>query len=74
VTIGRSADSDIFLDDVTVSRLHAKIAKVEENFVLLDQGSLNGTYFENEPITQRSLLSGDEFQIGKFHLLFIGSK
>lgn len=74
VTIGRSADSDIFLDDITVSRLHAKIAKVEENFVLLDQGSLNGTYFENEPITQRSLLSGDEFQIGKFHLLFIGSK
>jgi pSer/pThr/pTyr-binding forkhead associated (FHA) protein len=74
VTIGRSADSDIFLDDVTVSRLHAKIAKIEENFVLTDQGSLNGTYFENSPITQRELLSGDEFQIGKFHLLFIGSK
>ncbi len=74
VTIGRSADSDIFLDDITVSRLHAKIAKVEDGFVLTDQGSLNGTYFENTPITQRSLFSGDEFQIGKFHLLFIGSK
>jgi pSer/pThr/pTyr-binding forkhead associated (FHA) protein len=74
VTIGRSADSDIFLDDITVSRLHAKIAKVEDGFVLTDQGSLNGTYFENAPITQRSLFSGDEFQIGKFHLLFIGSK
>jgi len=74
VTIGRSADSDVFLDDITVSRLHAKITKVEDGFVLTDQGSLNGTYFENEPITQRSLLSGDEFQIGKFHLLFIGSK
>jgi hypothetical protein len=74
VTIGRSADSDIFLDDITVSRLHAKIAKVEDGFVLTDQGSLNGTYFENAPITQRSLFAGDEFQIGKFHLLFIGSK
>ncbi len=74
VTIGRSADSDIFLDDITVSRLHAKIAKVEDGFVLTDQGSLNGTYFENAPITQRALISGDEFQIGKFHLLFIGSK
>jgi hypothetical protein len=74
VTIGRSADSDIFLDDITVSRLHARIAKVEDGFVLTDQGSLNGTYFENSPITQRELLSGDEFQIGKFHLLFIGSK
>ena len=74
VTIGRSAVSDIFLDDITVSRLHAKIAKVEDGFVLTDQGSLNGTYFENAPITQRELLSGDEFQIGKFHLLFIGRK
>jgi pSer/pThr/pTyr-binding forkhead associated (FHA) protein len=74
VTIGRSADSDIFLDDITVSRLHARIAKVDDGFVLTDQGSLNGTYFENAPITQRELLSGDEFQIGKFHLLFIGSK
>ena len=74
VTIGRSADSDIFLDDITVSRLHARIAKVDDGFVLTDQGSLNGTYFDNAPITQRELLSGDEFQIGKFHLLFIGSK
>ena len=74
VTIGRSADRDIFLDDITVSLLHAKIAKVEDGFVLTDQGSLNGTYFENAPITQRALISGDEFQIGKFHLLFIGSK
>jgi len=74
VTIGRSADSDVFLDDITVSRLHARIAKVDDGFVLTDQGSLNGTYFENAPITQRELLSGDEFQIGKFHLLFIGSK
>lgn len=74
VTIGRSADSDVFLDDVTVSRLHARISKIEDGFVLTDQGSLNGTYFENAAITKRELLSGDEIQIGKFHLLFIGSK
>lgn len=74
VTIGRSSESDIFLDDITVSRLHARIAKVDDGFVLTDQGSLNGTYFENAPITERAMFSGDEFQIGKFHLLFIGSK
>ena len=74
VTIGRSSESDIFLDDITVSRLHARITKVDDGFVLTDQGSLNGTYFENAPITERAMFSGDEFQIGKFHLLFIGSK
>jgi pSer/pThr/pTyr-binding forkhead associated (FHA) protein len=74
VTIGRSSESDIFLDDITVSRLHARIAKVDDGFVLTDQGSLNGTYFENAPITERTMFSGDEFQIGKFHLMFIGSK
>jgi len=74
VTIGRSSESDIFLDDITVSRLHARIAKVDDGFVLTDQGSLNGTYFENTPITERTMFSGDEFQIGKFHLMFIGSK
>jgi pSer/pThr/pTyr-binding forkhead associated (FHA) protein len=73
-SIGRASQSDIFLDDITVSRTHAKIAKVGRDFVLTDAGSLNGTYFENAALTQRTLVSGDEFQIGKFHLLFIGSK
>ena len=74
VSIGRSADSGVFLDDVTVSRSHARIEKSGNNFVLKDAGSLNGTYINNLSVTEHSLVSGDEFQIGKFHLLFIGSK
>jgi hypothetical protein len=72
-TIGRSADSAIFLDDVTVSRKHATITKSDKNFVLKDGGSLNGTYINNVSVTEHTLVSGDEFQIGKFHLLFICS-
>ncbi len=73
VTIGRAGESAIFLDDVTVSRSHAKIAKVGHNFILKDEGSLNGTYFSNVAISEHTLVSGDEFQIGKFHLLFINT-
>ena len=73
-TIGRSQSSAIFLDDVTVSRSHATITKVADSFVLRDAGSLNGTYINNVSITEHALVSGDEFQIGKFHLLFVGSK
>jgi hypothetical protein len=73
-SIGRSADSAIFLDDVTVSRKHALIVKTDKSFVLKDGGSLNGTYINNASITEHTLVSGDEFQIGKFHLLFISSK
>ena len=72
-TIGRSADSAIFLDDVTVSRKHATIVKFDKSFVLKDAGSLNGTYINNASVTEHTLVSGDEFQIGKFHLLFICS-
>jgi pSer/pThr/pTyr-binding forkhead associated (FHA) protein len=73
-SIGRSSDSAIFLDDVTVSRTHAVIEKVGKKFVLKDAGSLNGTYMNNVSVTEHELVSGEEFQIGKFHLLFIGSK
>lgn len=72
-TIGRSTSSSIFLDDVTVSRTHATISKSEGNFILRDAGSLNGTYINNLSITEHTLASGDEFQIGKFHLFFVGS-
>ncbi len=74
VSIGRSAKSDVFLDDITVSRKHATIARVGSDFVLTDAGSLNGTYLANESVKEHTLISGDEFQIGKFHLFFIGSK
>ena len=73
VSIGRSGSNAIFLDDITVSRTHATIVKSGTSFVLKDAGSLNGTYINNVSVTEHSLVSGDEFQIGKFHLLFIGS-
>jgi pSer/pThr/pTyr-binding forkhead associated (FHA) protein len=73
VTIGRAPESSIFLDDVTVSRKHASIEKVGTNFTFKDSGSLNGSYVNNESVTEKVLTSGDEIQIGKFHLLFIGS-
>ena len=72
-SIGRSVENAIFLDDITVSRTHATVQKIDKDFVLKDAGSLNGTYINNVSISERVLVSGDEFQIGKFHLLFIGS-
>jgi hypothetical protein len=72
-TVGRSGSSEIFLDDVTVSRTHATISKQGKSFVLKDEGSLNGTYINNLSVTEHVLVSGDEFQIGKFHLLFVSS-
>ena len=70
-TIGRSPESSIFLDDVTVSRKHASIEKVATGYLFKDSGSLNGSYVNNESVTERLLAAGDEIQIGKFHLLFI---
>lgn len=70
-TIGRSQESAIFLDDVTVSRKHAEIAKSDSGFIFKDSGSLNGSYINNVPTTEKQLSVGDEIQIGKFHLLFI---
>ena len=72
-TIGRAADSGIFLDDVTVSRKHATIS-FDQEFSFTDAGSLNGSYLNNERATTSILKSGDEIQIGKFHLVFISNK
>ncbi len=74
VTIGRSPESAIFLDDVTVSRSHAQIKSQESGkFLLVDNSSLNGTYLNNNSVESSSLVSGDEIQIGKFHFVFISS-
>jgi pSer/pThr/pTyr-binding forkhead associated (FHA) protein len=73
-SIGRSSGSDVFLDDVTVSRTHAKIESTASGFSLKDSGSLNGTYVNNSSITEHSLHSGDQIQIGKFHLLFVSGR
>jgi len=72
-TIGRAVDSGIFLDDVTVSRKHATIS-FSQFFSFTDAGSLNGSYLNNERATTAVLKSGDEIQIGKFHLVFISNK
>lgn len=74
VAVGRSVESPIFLDDVTVSRKHALIERKGGIFTLRDLGSLNGTYLNNQSISTADLTSGDEIQIGKFHMLFISAK
>ena len=73
-TIGRAPASDIFLDDVTVSRTHATIKRDGSQFIFADSGSLNGSYINNQQSSSHPLVTGDEIQIGKFHMLFIGSK
>jgi hypothetical protein len=72
-TIGRSQESEVFLDDVTVSRSHAAISYDDQKsqFVLSDRSSLNGTYVNGSISEKANLIHGDEVQIGKFHLLFI---
>jgi pSer/pThr/pTyr-binding forkhead associated (FHA) protein len=70
-SIGRHPDSDIFLDDVTVSRRHAEVRREGEAVLINDAGSLNGTYLNRTRIESGSLRSGDEVQIGKFKLVFL---
>ncbi len=68
---GRHPDSDIFLDDVTVSRRHAEFRLENAEFQVVDVGSLNGTYVNREPVDSAVLANGDEVQIGKFRLVFL---
>ena len=70
-TVGRHPESDIFLDDVTVSRRHAEFVRDGERFSVRDVGSLNGTYLNRERIETSPLSGGDEVQIGKFRLVFV---
>ncbi|HEV7208649.1 MAG TPA: FHA domain-containing protein [Mycobacteriales bacterium] len=70
-TAGRHPDSDIFLDDVTVSRRHAEFRREQDGFVVRDVGSLNGTYVNRERIDVAELAGGDEVQVGKFRLVFL---
>ncbi len=69
--VGRNPDNEVFLDDVTVSRAHAEIRRVDGRFVIQDVGSLNGTYFNGNRIERADLEHGDEVQIGKFKLVFL---
>ena len=71
VRAGRHPDSDIFLDDVTVSRRHVDIVRGEGGYVVKDVGSLNGTYLNRERVESAPLSDGDELQIGTFKLVFL---
>ena len=71
MTIGRRPDSDIFLDDVTVSRDHALLVRRSGDYYLDDLGSLNGTYVNRHRIESHRLEDGDELQVGKFKLTYI---
>ncbi|MEU5900711.1 MULTISPECIES: FHA domain-containing protein [Streptomyces] len=74
-TAGRHPQSDIFLDDVTVSRRHVEFRRVQDgSFTVADVGSLNGTYVNRERIDSVSLSNGDEVQIGKYRLVFYASQ
>ena len=68
--LGRHPDSEISLDDITVSRRHAELERTTDGYVVSDAGSLNGTYVNQERIDKMLLRHGDELQIGKFRLVF----
>ena len=69
--IGRSPDASVLLDDVTVSRQHAKITKESNGWVINDLRSLNGTYLNRERVEKGRLSDGDELQVGKFRFVFV---
>ena len=73
-TAGRHPESDIFLDDITVSRRHAEVRRKEGAFFVHDLGSLNGTYVNRERVESTQLATGDEIQIGKFKLAFFAGQ
>jgi pSer/pThr/pTyr-binding forkhead associated (FHA) protein len=70
LTIGRNLESDIFLDDVTVSRKHAVIKRSGNDFLIKDSESLNGSYVNGEIVDNAVLKNGDRIQIGKYIFLF----
>jgi len=70
-TIGRAPQSDVFLDDVTVSREHAALEQRQDGFHIVDLSSLNGTYVNRERVEDARLSDGDELQVGKYRLTFI---
>ncbi len=73
-TAGRHPQSDLFLDDITVSRRHAEFVRVDDGFRVRDVGSLNGTYLNRERVEESDLANGDEVQIGKYKLAFYASR
>lgn len=71
-TVGRHPDSDIFLDDVTVSRRHVEVERSGDSYVARDVGSLNGTYVNRTIIEGDQIIAnGDELQVGRFKLVYV---
>jgi pSer/pThr/pTyr-binding forkhead associated (FHA) protein len=70
MTVGRSAETDIFLEDITVSREHANFERDGDGWVLVDLGSLNGTYVGRQRVDRVALVRGDEIQIGKYRFRY----
>jgi pSer/pThr/pTyr-binding forkhead associated (FHA) protein len=73
VTVGRGQESDIFLDDVTVSRKHAEILRGAAGYRIRDVGSLNGTFVNRVRVDAVDLRNGDEIQVGKYRFRFVFS-
>jgi FHA domain/zinc-ribbon domain len=73
IEIGRSPESDVFLDDVTVSRAHATLVRDDSGYTIEDGGSLNGTYVNRRRVERAKLEDGDEVQIGKYRLTYLES-
>lgn len=74
ISAGRHPDTDIFLDDATVSRDHAEFRFDNGEFSVVDVGSLNGIYLNRSPVSSAVLANGDELQIGKFRLLYVANR
>lgn len=74
-TIGRHPESDVFLDDVTVSRRHVEIERTTDGYLVRDVGSLNGTYLNHQRIEgDTAMVNGDEVQVGRFKLVFVAGQ
>ncbi len=73
-TIGRHPDADLLLDDVTVSRRHAEVVRTADGTHVRDLGSLNGTYVAGHRVDEHLLHTGDEVQIGRFKLVYVGAE
>ena len=70
ISVGRATEAGVFLDDVTVSRQHARFVRVPGGYEVRDDGSLNGTYVNRERVEARRLQPGDEIQVGRFRLSY----
>ncbi len=70
VTIGRKADNDLMIDNLAVSSHHARIAKLDDSFVIQDTGSTNGIFINGEKTARHTLKYGDQILIGKHCLLY----